>query len=301
VSSSKVEGSKVETRSEPAMRVETRGAERTLVAEIEIAAPPETVWKAITEGESIASWFAFQAASDPRPGGFIFLSWDGAWESRMTIDAIEPLRRLRHSWPVTAPGGEKVQLAVEYQLAGHGGSTKLRLVHSGFSSDESWDGIVDSHRRGWGFELGSLRHYTENHPGRRRGLIKVEAKVECGEQEAWRRMWSQEGWLARGSLSDVEAGNPYRVTTRGGQHLEGRVTFREAPTDLAATVDNLDRALLRFSIERWEAPQDELKARLWLFSWTMTDAERDRLQQSWQGELERVFAGGSGNGDEASS
>jgi uncharacterized protein YndB with AHSA1/START domain len=271
-------------------RVERHGAKRTLVVEMEIAAPPETVWRAITEGEGIASWFAFQAETDPRAGGFVFLSWDGQWDARMTIEALEPLRRLRHTWPVTAPGGEKVQLAVEYQLEGRGGKTTLRLVQSGFSADESWDGIVDAHRRGWAVELSSLRHYAEHHAGRRRGLVKVETRVGCDEKEAWRRLWSQRGWLAGGSLTDVAVGDRYEVTTRDGQRLQGRVMFREAPTDLAATVDNLDRALLRVSIERWEGQDADLKARLWLFSWTMGDAERDRLQRSWQAELERVMA-----------
>jgi uncharacterized protein YndB with AHSA1/START domain len=260
---------------------------------MEIAAPVEKVWRAISEGEGIASWFAFQADTDPRPGGFVFLSWDGAWESRMTIEALEPLRRLRHTWPVTPPGGaagEKVQLAVEYQLEGRGGATKLRLVQSGFSADESWAGTVDAHRRGWAVELSSLKHYAEHHPGRRRGLVKVEAKVECDEREAWRRLWSHRGWLASGSLADVPVGDRYDVTTTDGQRLAGKVLFREAPTDLAATVENLDRALLRVSIERWEGQDADLKARLWLFSWTMSDAERDRLRHAWQSELERVLA-----------
>ena len=278
------------TGTDIAMRVERAGNERTLLVELEIAAPPEAVWRAITEGEEIASWFAFQAESDPKAGGFVHLSWDGQWDARMTIEALEPLRRLRHTWPVTAPSGEKVQLAVEYQLEGRGGKTRLRLVQSGFSGDESWDGIVDAHRRGWAVELGSLRHYAEHHAGRRRGLVKVETKVECDENEAWQRLWSARGWLHAGSLTDVAVGDRYAVTTLDGQRLEGRVTFREAPTDLAATIDNLDRALLRVSIERWEGAQADLKVRLWLFSWTMSDSERDVLQRSWQARLERVMA-----------
>jgi uncharacterized protein YndB with AHSA1/START domain len=278
------------TGTDIAMRVERTGSERTLHVELEIAAPPEAVWRAITEGEEIASWFAFQAESDPKVGGFVYLSWDGQWDARMTIEALEPLRRLRHTWPVTAPNGETVQLAVEYQLEGRGGKTVLRLVQSGFSADESWDGIVDAHRRGWAVELGSLRHYAEHHAGRRRGLVKVEAKVECDENEAWQRLWSERGWLHASSLLDVAVGDRYAVTTRDGQRLEGRVTFREPPTDLAATIDNLDRALLRVSIERWEGAQADLKVRLWLFSWTMTDSERDSLQRSWQARLERVMA-----------
>ena len=42
---------------------------RDIVREIEIDAPIEVVWKAITEAEEITRWFADEARVTPRLGG----------------------------------------------------------------------------------------------------------------------------------------------------------------------------------------------------------------------------------------
>ena len=81
--------------------------------ELEIQVPPEQVWKAITEGEEIASWFAFQAKSEPGEGGRIWMSWDGRFSGSLPIRAWEPERRLVTGWTVTDPGQQTVELAVE--------------------------------------------------------------------------------------------------------------------------------------------------------------------------------------------
>ena len=90
------------------------------------------------------------------------------WDSQ--IEVWEPGRHLRTTYPL--PGaegrGEAIELAVDYYLEARGGGTYLRLVHSGFGPQSEWDEEYDGVRRGWQYELRSLRHYLERDraPGR---------------------------------------------------------------------------------------------------------------------------------------
>ena len=44
---------------------------------IDIKATPEEVFRAITDPEQIAKWFAPEARVDPRVGGEYYFSWGG--------------------------------------------------------------------------------------------------------------------------------------------------------------------------------------------------------------------------------
>ena len=70
-------------------------ATRAVEMEVEIAAAPDMVWKAISEGDEIRRWFAPEARVTPGVGGVIWLSWGGGVEGEGAIDIWEPGRRLR--------------------------------------------------------------------------------------------------------------------------------------------------------------------------------------------------------------
>jgi hypothetical protein len=57
-------------------------------------------------------------------------------------------------------------MAFEYLIEGRdGGSTVLRVVHSGLLGD-NWQDEYDALRRGWPFHLHTLREYLTHFPGR---------------------------------------------------------------------------------------------------------------------------------------
>jgi len=66
---------------------------RVISKQIEIGAPPEAVWKALTDPEELKRWFTLDAPVKPGPGGEIFLS------SRHSP------RRVRSSLMARAPWG----------------------------------------------------------------------------------------------------------------------------------------------------------------------------------------------------
>ncbi len=70
------------------------------------------------------------------------------------------------------------QIAVDYHLEAAGGQTVLRLVHTGFSTDASWDKQYDGTVRGWAFELRGLEHYLERHRYTKREVVHAKNSIE---------------------------------------------------------------------------------------------------------------------------
>ena len=63
--------------------------------EIMLNAPVEAVWKALTDPNELAKWFALSARVTPGRGGKIFLSWGPDCEGEAEIIAWEPNKNLR--------------------------------------------------------------------------------------------------------------------------------------------------------------------------------------------------------------
>jgi hypothetical protein len=79
------------------------------------------------------------------------------------ITAYEPGKRLATR---TATDEDGRFMAFEYLIEGRGGgSTLLRVVHSGLLGDD-WQDEYDALRRGWPFHLHTLREYLTHFAGR---------------------------------------------------------------------------------------------------------------------------------------
>lgn len=278
------------------LRLEVRRGETSqeLEAEIELAADPEAVWAALTQAEELMNWFPLQAEVRPGEGGVIHISWDGSWESDMDIEVWEPGRHLRTSWPWTAEEGRADQpssVVLDYYIeARQGGGTVLRLVHSGFPVGDEWEDIFDSTRKGWSYELRSLRHYLENHRGVQRTVARVRRAMEgLSNQLVWDRLWSGSGLLAAGSIEPIETGAEYSFTMPGGLELSGRILVGFPPTDLGATVAGIDNSLFRVTVGYEGGPTEPPEVQLWLATWGVLREEIDRVESVWQGVLDRIL------------
>ena len=131
---------------------------RTIETQIEIDAPVDAVWAALSESEELANWFPIKARVKPGAGGSVWSWWadDMQWES--PIAAWEPNRHMRVVWLEPGEYGEmKVpfQIAVDYTLETRAGKTVLRLVHSGFSTDTAWDNLQ------WSDQLAEIAAHTD--------------------------------------------------------------------------------------------------------------------------------------------
>lgn len=256
-----------------------------------IDAPREAVWKAITEAAELVNWFPLEAEVAPGPGGTITYDWGGGVVGRCRIETWQPSRHLRTTWmePVLAPAGQERHpaTAVDWHLEGEGGTTVLRLVHSGFGRDANWDSEYDGTRRGWGFELWSLKHYLERHRGTARRAFWVRQRAKEAPARVWASFAEPGGLFREGRAAGLVAGEPYRFVLPSGETLAGMTRRSNAPADFDGTLTSHNDGLFRFGIEDFgEGPE----AQIWISTWGWPQADADRLERSCRDALRRAFA-----------
>lgn len=124
---------------------------------IELDAPPERVWKAITDPLEVSQWFPDRAEWNASVGSRGTLEWDGHGSFEVEIVEVEPLNRFAWRWP----GGEDRPLQeystlVEWTLESRqDGGTTLHLRESGFDNQKKYRENKD----GWKKELNELLAY----------------------------------------------------------------------------------------------------------------------------------------------
>ena len=103
-------------------RVQVEGGRVALRFERAYAAPPEEVWAALTEPESIRRWLLADAVLEPRVGGAFGLRWDRGQGADGTVLAWEPPRLLEVEW---ADRDGRSLLRVEIRPSGAGSALVL--------------------------------------------------------------------------------------------------------------------------------------------------------------------------------
>ena len=223
--------------------------ESTRSHEIEIAidASPEQVWEALTSPTGLTNWFPLEARVEPGEGGLIHLAWGAEIAGDCGIEIWEPSRHLRMTW---GEGFHEDALisAVDFNIEAQGGSTVLKLVHSGFGSGAAWDKEYDGTHRGWNHELRSLRCYLQRHRGKRRRMLWARAPIGMPVAAAWERLMSPEGLLAEGSLEGLKNGDSFAICTAAGDELRGTVELNLPPTDFLGIAENMGDALFRVRV-----------------------------------------------------
>lgn len=203
---------------------------------IEIDAPVEAVWKALTEAEELTHWYVQEAEVEPGVGGRMWVSFGEGMAGSARIEIWEPGKRLRLS--LLAPsegeegergeGGEKGErdegdaesdatgippltspIIEDYFLETRGGVTVLRLVTSGIPDTSDWDGFYDGTNRGWELFFRTLRHYLEKHAGKPREHTVVMQPITGSMREAWEELVSQDGLGLRVEEADLKEGRRY--------------------------------------------------------------------------------------------
>ena len=77
--------------------------------EIELEAPVEDVWSALTEAEQLEEWYASDAELEAREGGRARFAWGDGSERTGTVAELAPEERLVLEWD----DGGRVELALE--------------------------------------------------------------------------------------------------------------------------------------------------------------------------------------------
>lgn len=144
--------------------------EFTVRRTIQIAAPIEKVWAAITVAEHIAKWFPQSAVLEPAAvgatGAFTF---DGYDTIPVRVEEIDEPRMIAYRWSnddalPSHPQAidDEHSLLFRFTLEPIAGGTQLTVVETGFETTSDPAANMEDHRTGWDSELDELVAYLES-------------------------------------------------------------------------------------------------------------------------------------------
>ncbi len=257
--------------------------------EIDIRAPRDAVWKAISNDDELTRWFAPEATIDAQIGGQVVWRWKEHHTWIQRVEICEPGRRLRTRYDsaVEDDQGGKRPLFIDFVLEGKGGLTTLRLTQSGFGKDAAFDNEYDGISTGWPVELRSLRLYLEVHRGRSRKLAWATASRSESPEEVWRKLTGKEALACGPSIQDLREGQAFRFETAMGDLFEGK-TLRCKPCGFAGIASSHGDAFFRISVDRWGG---QSHAWLWLGCYDQPSTRVEILQGHFETILQQMFAG----------
>ena len=131
---------------------------------VELSAPPEKVWAALTTAEGLAAWFGNEAGIDLRPGGTAWMKWTDGAAADMRVERVEEPSVFGFTWHIYGlPEDDPRRTYVEFTLEPAGGGTRLTVVESGFAqlSEDAYRAAFDGNTRGWASELAELATYLD--------------------------------------------------------------------------------------------------------------------------------------------
>ena len=127
---------------------------RVIERTVELKAPPERVWRAITDPGELARWFPDEAEFTAEPGALGRLAWADHGAARVRVEEVDAPRSLIWSWE--SPDGrplEEYSTRVEWTLTRRpDGGTTLTVRESGFDNAKH----VEMNTQGWTHELEEL-------------------------------------------------------------------------------------------------------------------------------------------------
>ena len=243
---------------------------RTLELHVDIDAPIEAAWKAVTEGPGLANWFApIAEVSAPGEGATVTAGWSEEMMMSNTVVAWEPNKHVRwldeSGW--MGPG---TSLALDYYLSTENGKTRVRLVQSAFGAGDGWDNLFDGIETGWTYFLQNLRIYIEMHLGRTRRMITERIQVDMPRQSFWRHLLSDAGGLVIGSPGGLKMGDSIDIKVQEAGSVRAVVEMVVEGQALGLRIPDLTDALLFIELE---GKKDKFHVGYWFSVYDDTQAK----------------------------
>jgi uncharacterized protein YndB with AHSA1/START domain len=253
---------------------------------IEIDAPPDAVWEAISSAEQLQRWFPLNAEIEPGEGGTVTIDWGPDVRGTGDIDVWEEGRRLRYVERPWGPadgtaGDESVRVAVEYSIEGRGGTTVLRMVNSGFSAGADWEEFLDTIDSGWRYFLYNLKHYLERHRGKPRRMVWDRRKIALPKADAWPVLFGP------GGIAELELPASEGAGARLWSGEEASIVMAAPPIHLACRCPALEDALLFVELEPGAPPYS---VGVWLSLYGVAEGRAEALEASLKERMERLCA-----------
>lgn len=195
---------------------------RVIRSEIETSATPAQAWEAWADPEKIAQWFMDRASGEAKPGGAMTWFFDnfGYALTYKVLDAV-PGELFVLKWE--PPQGDVGIL--EVRITREGGTTRVRLINSGFREDSKWNEEYEGIVSGWQMSLAIMKNYLEYHFGRPKKQLLI-MRPAVFEYEQLRTYFLDAGKLSQWLVSAGgirRVGDACQLTLRDSGKLTGRV------------------------------------------------------------------------------
>ncbi|MGA8431908.1 MAG: SRPBCC domain-containing protein [Candidatus Sulfotelmatobacter sp.] len=138
----------------------------SITTEIDIAAPAERIFQALTSAEELSRWFTNPSCPvklwqmDARVGGVygyetekgtVVVNGVSGFECHGEILEIDPPRILVYSWIANWHHDKNLRTIVRWELTPYPGGTHVKVTHSGLANEEAarkdysggWPGVVE--------------------------------------------------------------------------------------------------------------------------------------------------------------
>jgi uncharacterized protein YndB with AHSA1/START domain len=147
--------------------------EDAVVVEIEIAAPPNRVFEALTDARQLARWWNSPICEttswkmDPRPGGKWSFETSPASQSINGVNEFKcqgeildyvPGRLLTHTWIANWSDQPESVTVVRWELTAIPTGTRVKVTHSGLATQPV---VREAYRGGWPGVIANLKKFVE--------------------------------------------------------------------------------------------------------------------------------------------
>jgi hypothetical protein len=221
---------------------------REVAVEVTIAAPIETVWRALRDRDDLRRWHG--------------------WDDPTLDEEIEVIYFAESR--EQDPGGPDRQLVCGgsvFELTDQGQSTVVRVVMAEPPESDAWHGWYEDIRHGWHTFVQQLRFFVERHPGQDRRTVFLAGAPADPDQPELPALLGLDG------VGGADA--PYAAGLPTGDEVAGRVWFR-AGDQLGVTVDSWHDGLLVVTDRR-------NPAMVVLSTYGLDDDAFAALEQRWRG------------------
>ena len=247
---------------------------------VDIGAPVERVWQALTTAEGLAQFYCDWATVVPGVGGTVQIHWHAGSLPPATIEAWEPNRRLRLVYP-PHPGTEATT-AEEWTLRDEGDHTVVRLVYEGFGPDTDWSEFYDQFDATASLVVDLLATWLDRHDGAPMTKAWAIVPIDAGLDEAWASTLGPDLTDDRGAPAGAAPGTELAVALPGGDPIAGTVAHVAPGNEATVEIPSLDGARLMVAIR----PGTETTARalVELYTYGLPPAQ----VAEWQRRIDRA-------------
>jgi uncharacterized protein YndB with AHSA1/START domain len=246
---------------------------RSVEMELEVQGTPEQVWDAMATGPGISSWFV-RTEVEEREGGRMLFDFGPGLQSPAVVTKWDAPRAFAYEEREWLPGAPPVATEITVE-ARAGGTCIVRMVHSLFASEDTWDDQLGSFEKGWPVFFEILKMRQSRYAGEPFAAVRVTRGLDGAEADAWQAIGRNLGLLGASAGQRVESRDGAPAFAGAVRHVIA-AKHHEAFVDLERPATGV--ALVQ--IYKW-AETGSVSIALYLFG-PDAPAVAAREQQAWE-------------------